>query len=238
MPSAAPTGRLTGDTVLDAATGRPERIARILRVMAERHTEIDHALAGDIVAVIGPKTVRVGATLCDPDHPVLLEAPVSAEPVVTVAVEACRAADTGKLTDSLARLTEEDPSRRLATDPDTGQRTLSGLGELHLEVAVEKVRREAGVEAVVGAPQGALREALVEGVSNFTYRHAKQDGGAGQFAHLVLDLAPAVDGFTSTSAVTGAQVPAGRGALFPADGLQFDGPVGHLRRLRRGQQLV
>ncbi|MET9177606.1 elongation factor G [Kitasatospora aureofaciens] len=216
--SAAPTGRLTylrlysgtlrkGDTVLDAATGRPERIARILRVMAERHTEIDHALAGDIVAVIGPKTVRVGATLCDPDHPVLLEAPVSAEPVVTVAVEARRAADTDKLTAALARLTEEDPSLRLATDPDTGQRTLSGLGELHLEVAVEKIRREAGVEAVVGAPQVALREALVEGVSNFTYRHAKQDGGAGQFAHLVLDLAPAVDGFTFTSAVTGAQVP-------------------------------
>ncbi|MFJ9776714.1 elongation factor G [Kitasatospora sp. NPDC101157] len=216
--TAAPTGRLTylrlytgtlrkGDTVLDTATGRTERIARILRVMAERHTEIDHALAGDIVAVIGPKTARVGATLCDPDHPVLLEAPVSAEPVVTVAVEARRAADTDKLTTALTRLAEEDPSLRLATDPDTGQRTLSGLGELHLEVAVEKVRRDTGVEAVVGRPQVALREALLEGVIGFTYRHAKQDGGAGQFAHLVLDLAPAADGFTFTSTVTGGRVP-------------------------------
>ncbi|MFD8704831.1 elongation factor G [Kitasatospora sp. NPDC059648] len=216
--TAAPTGRLTylrlytgtlrkGDTVLDTATGRPERIARILRVMADRHTETDHALAGDIVAVIGPRTARVGATLCDPDHPVLLEAPVSAEPVVTVAVEARRAADTDKLTAALARLTEEDPSLRLATDPDTGQRTLSGLGELHLEVAVEKVRRDTGVEAVVGRPRVALREALLQGVTGFTHRHAKQDGGAGQFAHLVLDLAPADDGFTFTSTVTGGRVP-------------------------------
>ncbi|MFE5588057.1 elongation factor G, partial [Kitasatospora sp. NPDC056531] len=216
--TAAPTGRLTylrlytgtlhkGDTVLDAATGRTERIARILRVMADRHTETDHALAGDIVAVIGPKTARVGATLCDPDHPILLEAPVSAEPVVTVAVEARRTADTDKLTAALARLAEEDPSLRLATDPETGQRTLSGLGELHLEVAVEKVRREAGVEAVVGRPQVALREALVEGVSGFVYRHAKQDGGAGQFAHIVLDVQPVGDGFAFTSAVTGGRVP-------------------------------
>ncbi|MET8628120.1 elongation factor G [Kitasatospora sp. NPDC004669] len=216
--TAAPTGRLTylrlytgtlrkGDTVLDAATGRTERIARILRVMADRHTEIDHALAGDIVAVIGPKAARVGATLCDPDHPILLEAAVSAEPVVTVAVEARRAADTDKLTAALTRLAEEDPSLRLATDPQTGQRTLSGLGELHLEVAVEKVRREAGVEAVVGRPQVALREALVEGVSGFVFRHAKQEGGAGQFAHIVLDVRPAGDGFAFASTVTGGRVP-------------------------------
>ncbi|MFB7911450.1 elongation factor G [Kitasatospora sp. NPDC056076] len=214
----APTGRLTylrlyagtlhkGATLLDAATGRTERIARILRVQADRHTETDHALAGDIVAVIGPKHTRVGATLCDPDHPILLEAPVSAEPVVTVAVEARRSADTDKLTAALARLTDEDPSLRLATDPETGQRTLSGLGELHLEVAVEKVRRDAGVEAVVGRPRVALREALVEGVTGFTHRHAKQDGGSGQFAHIVLDLAPADEAFTFTSTVTGGRVP-------------------------------
>ncbi|MFE6055979.1 elongation factor G [Kitasatospora sp. NPDC056446] len=219
---AAPTGRLTylrlyagtlhkGATVLDTATGRTERVARILRVMADRHTETDHARAGDIVAVIGPKAARVGATLCDPDHPVLLEAPVSAEPVVTVAVEARRAADTDKLAAALARLAEEDPSLRLATDPETGQRTLSGLGELHLEVAVEKVRRETGVEAVTGRPSVALREALVEGVSGFVYRHAKQDGGAGQFAHLVLDVRPLPEGadaeFAFASAVTGGRVP-------------------------------
>ncbi|MFI8460561.1 elongation factor G [Kitasatospora sp. NPDC085464] len=219
---AAPTGRLTylrlyagtlhkGATVLDTTTGRTERVARILRVMADRHSETDHARAGDIVAVIGPKAARVGATLCDPDHPIRLEAPVSAEPVVTVAVEARRAADTDKLAAALARLAEEDPSLRLATDPETGQRTLSGLGELHLEVAVEKVRRDSGIEAVTGAPTVALREALVEGVGGFVYRHAKQDGGAGQFAHLVLDVRPLADDadgeFAFASTVTGGRVP-------------------------------
>ncbi|MER7583850.1 elongation factor G [Kitasatospora sp. NPDC097691] len=219
---AAPTGRLTylrlyagtlhkGATVLDTTTGRTERVARILRVMADRHSETDHARAGDIVAVIGPKTARVGATLCDPDHPIRLEAPVSAEPVVTVAVEARRATDTDKLAAALARLAEEDPSLRLATDPETGQRTLSGLGELHLEVAVEKVRRDSGIEAVTGRPTVALREALVEGVDGFVYRHAKQDGGAGQFAHLVLDVRPLADDadgeFAFASTVTGGRVP-------------------------------
>ncbi|WP_416873949.1 elongation factor G [Kitasatospora sp. SC0581] len=220
--TAAPTGRLThlrlyagtlrkGATVLDTATGRRERVARILTVLADRHTETDHARAGDIVAVVGPKHTRVGATLCDPDHPILLEAPVSAEPVVTVAVEARRATDTDKLAAALTRLAEEDPSLRVATDPETGQRTLSGLGELHLEVAVEKVRRDSGIEAVVGRPRVALREALVEGVTGFVHRHAKQDGGAGQFAHLVLDVHPLPDGaeaeFAFASTVTGGRVP-------------------------------
>ncbi|MFJ2188951.1 elongation factor G [Kitasatospora sp. NPDC087861] len=233
--NAAPTGRLTylriyagtlhrGDTVLDTTTGRTERVARILRVMADRHTETDHALAGDIVAVIGPKAARVGATLCTPARPILLEAPVSAEPVVTVAVEARHTADTDKLATALARLTEEDPSLRLRTDPETGQRTLSGLGELHLEVAVEKIRRDNGIDAVAGRPQVALRERLVEGVSGFVYRHAKQDGGAGQFAHLVLDVQPiqpvqpdqsahparhdtTEEDFVFTSTVTGGRVP-------------------------------
>ncbi|MQS16788.1 elongation factor G [Streptomyces kaniharaensis] len=220
--NAAPTGRLTylrvyagrlekGDTVLDATTGRTERIARILRVQADRHSELRHALAGDIVAVIGPKAARPGATLCAPAAPILLEAPVSAEPVVTVAVEARRAADTDKLAQALARLAEEDPSLRPRTDPETGQRTLSGLGELHLEVAVEKIRRDHGVDTVVGRPQVAHRERLVEGVSGFVHRHVKQEGGAGQFAHLVLDVQPLEDSceedFVFTSTVTGGRVP-------------------------------
>ncbi|MEU1289803.1 elongation factor G [Kitasatospora sp. NPDC005856] len=217
--TAAPTGRLThlrlysgtlhkGDTVLDTTTGRTERVARILTL---HHDETDLALPGDIVAVVGPKHTRVGATLCDADHPIALEAPVRTEAVVTVAVEARRAADTDKLAAALARLAEEDPSLRVATDPETGQRTLSGLGELHLEVAVEKIRRQTGVEAVVGRPRVALRETLLEGVTGFTYRHAKQDGGAGQFAHLVLDVHPLPPGteeqFTFTSTVTGGRVP-------------------------------
>ncbi|MET8543051.1 elongation factor G [Kitasatospora sp. NPDC004799] len=217
--TAAPTGRLThlrlyagtlrkGDTVLDTATGRTERVARILTL---HHAETDHARAGDIVAVAGPKHTRVGATLCDPDHPIALEAPVHAEPVVTVAVEARRTTDTDRLAAALARLAEEDPSLRVATDPDTGQRTLSGQGELHLEVALEKIRREAGVDAVAGRPRVALRETLLEGVTGFVHRHAKQDGGAGQFAHLVLDVHPlppgAAQDFAFTSTVTGGRVP-------------------------------
>ncbi|MFD8086983.1 elongation factor G [Kitasatospora sp. NPDC059722] len=220
--SAAPTGRLTylrvyagrlekGDLVLDTATGRLERVARILRVQADRRTETDRALAGDIVAVIGPKAARAGATLCAPGAPILLEAPVSAEPVVTVAVEARRAADTDKLATALARLAEEDPSLRVRTDPETGQRTLAGLGELHLEVAAEKIRREHGIDTVVGRPRVAHRERLAAGVSGFVHRHVKQDGGAGQFAHLVLDVQPLDDTqeeeFVFTSTVTGGRVP-------------------------------
>ncbi|MGA5822594.1 elongation factor G [Kitasatospora sp. NPDC094028] len=214
------TGRLTylrvyagrlekGDTVLDTATGRPERVARILRVQADAHRETDHAVAGDIVAVIGLKGARVGATLCAPGAPILLEAPVSAEPVVTVAIEARRTADTDKLAQALARLAEEDPSLRVRTDAETGQRTLSGLGELHLEVAVEKIRREHGVDAVTGRPQVAHRERLVEGVTGFVHRHVKQDGGAGQFAHLVLDVQPAeeTEDFVFGSTVIGGRVP-------------------------------
>ncbi|MGW2253322.1 elongation factor G [Kitasatospora sp. NPDC001660] len=220
--SAAPTGRLTylrvyagrlekGDLVLDTATGRLERVARILRVQADRRTETERALAGDIVAVIGLKAARTGATLCAPTAPIVLEAPCGADAVVTVAVEARRAADTDKLATALARLAEEDPSLRVRTDPETGQRTLSGLGELHLEVAVEKIRREHGIETTVGPPRVAHRERLVAGVRGFVHRHVKQDGGAGQFAHLVLDVQPLEDTceeeFVFTSTVTGGRVP-------------------------------
>ncbi|MEU5258868.1 elongation factor G [Amycolatopsis sp. NPDC021455] len=208
------TGRLTslrvysgtlrkGDQVRDAGTGRTERIARVLRVQADRHSEVDSAVAGDIVAVAGPKAARVGATLCAPADPVLLEPPVTADPVVSVAVEARRAGDGERLTSALARLAEEDPSLVVRTDPETGQTVLSGLGELHLEVAVKKLQ----LDVAVGRPSVAHRETVVSGVTGFVYRHVKQDGGAGQFAHVVLDVAPADDGFEFTSAVVGGRVP-------------------------------
>ena len=199
--NATPTGRLTfvrvysgtvskGDVVLDAGTGRTERIGRILRVQADRHAEADRAVAGDIVAVIGPKTARAGATLCAPGAPLLLEPPSVAEPVVTVAVEVRRNGDGDRLAGALARLVEEDPSLTARTDPETGQTVLSGMGELHLEVAVEKLRRAHGLEVGVGRPQVAYRETVVRGVSGLLYRHVKQDGGAGQFAHVVIDVQP------------------------------------------------
>ncbi|MDT7800617.1 MAG: elongation factor [Actinomycetota bacterium] len=213
---ATTTGRLTsvrvysgtlrkGDQVLDAGTGRTERIARILRVQADRFSEVDSAVAGDIVALAGPKAARVGATLCVPGDPVLLEPPVTADPVVSVAVEARRNGD--RLAPALAWLAEEDPSLVVRTDPETGQTVLSGLGELHLEVAVEKLRRGRGLEVAVGRPQVAYRETVVRGVSGLVYRHVKQDGGAGQFAHVVLDVEPLDDGFEFASAIVGGRVP-------------------------------
>ncbi|MFI1855251.1 MULTISPECIES: elongation factor G [Streptomyces] len=220
------TGRLTylrvysgtigkGEVVWDVGARRTERIGRILRVRADRHAEVDRAVAGDIVAVIGPKAARAGATLCAPSAPLLLEPPTVADPVVSVAVEARGRTDADRLATALARLVEEDPSLAVRTDPETGQTVVSGMGELHLEVAVEKLRRAHGLDVAVGRPRVAYRETVARGVSGLLYRHVKQDGGAGQFAHVVLDVEPlgavdtgggAVDfGFRST--VVGGRVP-------------------------------
>ncbi|MEU1409007.1 elongation factor G [Streptomyces sp. NPDC005728] len=221
--NAGSTGRLTyvrvysgtiakGDTVWDPGTGRTERAARILRVMADRHAQLDRAVAGDIVALAGLKSARAGSTLCDPGAPLLLEPPVVAEPVVSVAVEARRSTDTGRLATALARLAEEDPSLVVRTDGETGQTVLSGMGELHLEVAVEKIRGDGGPEVTVGRPRVAHRETVVRGVSGRVHRHVKQDGGAGQFAHVVLDVEPlgaevGATGFEFRSVVVGGRVP-------------------------------
>ncbi|GLX99737.1 elongation factor G [Actinoplanes sp. NBRC 101535] len=198
-----------GDTVWDAGAGRTERIARILRVQADRHTDVDRAVAGDIVAVAGVKHAVIGATLSSRAHPVQLEAPRTAEPLVSVAVEAKTRAQAQRLPGALAALAAEDPSLGVRTDAETGQTLLSGLGELHLEVAVEKLRQATGLEVTTGRPQVAHREAVVGGVTGFVYRHVKQDGGSGQFAHVVLDVEP-IDGtgFEFASTVTGGRVPA------------------------------
>ncbi|WP_328897630.1 elongation factor G [Streptomyces sp. NBC_00236] len=225
--NATATGRLTylrvysgtirkGETVLDVGARRNERIGRILRVRADRHVDVDTAVAGDIVAVIGPKAARAGATLCAPDAPLVLEPPTVADPVVSVAVEASRSTDTERLMAALVRLVEEDPSLAVRTDSETGQTVLSGMGELHLEVAAEKIRRAHGLEVRVGRPQVAYRETVTRGVSGLVYRHVKQDGGAGQFAHVVIDVEPWEDEtggaagaveFAFRSAVVGGRVP-------------------------------
>ena len=223
--SSTSTGRLTylrvysgtirkGDTVMDAGVGRTERISRILRVQADQHAEVQQAVAGDIVAVVGPKSARSGATLCAPAAPLVLEPPVVADPVVSVAVEARRRTDTDRLVSALTRLVEEDPSLTVRTDSETGQTLLSGLGELHLEVAVEKIRRAHGLEVGVGRPQVTYRETVVRGVSGLVYRHVKQDGGAGQFAHITLDVEPleaadddSAEDFVFRSVVVGGRVP-------------------------------
>ncbi|CAM5735627.1 Elongation factor G OS=Streptomyces alboniger OX=132473 GN=fusA PE=3 SV=1 [Streptomyces alboniger] len=217
---ATATGRLTylrvysgtigkGDTVLDAGAGRTERIGRILRVRADRHAQVDRALAGDIVAVVGLKSARAGSTLCAPGAPLVLEPPTVADPVVSVAVEARGPADTDRLASALARLVEEDPSLVVRTDPETGQTVLSGMGELHLEVAVEKVRRDHGLAVAVGRPAVSYRETVARGVSGLVHRHVKQDGGAGQFAQVVIDVEPLEEimGFEFRSTVVGGRVP-------------------------------
>ncbi|QIJ65700.1 elongation factor G [Streptomyces sp. JB150] len=220
---ATPTGRLTylrvysgtiekGDTVWDATARRAERIGRILRVRADRHAQLERAVAGDIVAVVGLKSARAGTTLCDRNAPLVLEPPGAPDPVVSVAVEARRSADTDRLATALARLAEEDPSLVVRTDRETGQTVLSGMGELHLEVAVEKIRRAHGLEVAVGRPRVAHRETVVRGVTGHVHRHVKQDGGAGQFAHVVLDVEPlhpepGGTGFEFRSTVVGGRVP-------------------------------
>ena len=223
--SSTATGRLTylrvysgtlrkGETVVDAGAGRTERISRILRVQADQHAEVQQAVAGDIVAVVGPKSARSGATLCAPAAPLVLEPPAVADPVVAVAVEARRSTDTDRLASALTRLVEEDPSLTVRTDSETGQTLLSGLGELHLEVAVEKIRRAHGLEVGVGRPQVTYRETVARGVSGLVYRHVKQDGGAGQFAQITLDVEPLevadddrTENFAFRSVVVGGRVP-------------------------------
>lgn len=216
--NATPTGRLTyvrvysgtiekGATVWDAGARRTERVGRILRVRADRHAPLERAVAGDIVALVGLKSARAGSTLCAPDAPLVLEPPSTAEPVVSVAVEPQRSVDTDRLASALARLAEEDPSLVVRTDGETGQTLLSGMGELHLEVAVEKMRREQGLALNVGRPRVSYRETVGRGVSGLVFRHVKQDGGAGQFAHVVLDVEAAEEGFEFRSAVVGGRVP-------------------------------
>ncbi|MCR3752021.1 elongation factor G [Lentzea californiensis] len=194
-----------GETV--QVGGRAERIGRILRVQADRHTPVDQAVAGDIVAVVGLKSARTGTTLCAPTAPLLLEPAVSADPVVSVAVETRTSADNARLTEALAHLVDEDPSLRFGTDPETGQTVLSGQGELHLEVSVEKARTLHRIELTMGRPRVSYRETVGTGVTGFVYRHVKQDGGQGQFAHVVLGTEPLESGFEFRSAVTGGRVP-------------------------------
>ncbi|MEW2044805.1 elongation factor G [Streptomyces sp. NPDC005476] len=225
--AATATGRLTylrvysgtlekGDVVWESGARRTERVGRLLRVQADRHAQLERAVAGDIVAVVGLKSARAGSTLSAPEAPVVLEPPGVADPVVSVAVESRTSTEADRLASALGRLAEEDPSLVVRTDPETGQTVLSGMGELHLEVAVEKIRRSLGLEVNVGRPRVTYRETVARGVSGLVFRHVKQDGGAGQFAHVVLDVEPlgadageggADTGFAFRSAVVGGRVP-------------------------------
>jgi elongation factor G len=179
-----------GEAVVNSTKDRKERLGRILQMHANHREDRDAASAGDIVAVVGLKFTTTGDTLCDPKAPVLLETMDFPEPVIHIAIEPKTKADQQKLGDSLQRLAEEDPTFRIHTDEDTGQTILGGMGELHLEVLVDRLLREFRVDANVGKPQVAYRETIRRPVREHTLRFKRQTGGAGMFAEVELTLEP------------------------------------------------
>jgi len=183
-----------GDGVLNSVKDKKERIGRIVQMHANDRKEIDEVCAGDIAAAIGLKDVTTGETLCDQDKVIILERMIFPEPVIHVAVEPKTKADQEKMGLALGRLAKEDPSFRVRTDEETAQTIISGMGELHLEILVDRMRREFGVEANVGAPQVAYRETITKVAADVEGKHAKQTGGKGQYGHCVITLEPSGEG--------------------------------------------
>jgi elongation factor G len=197
----------SGETVYNPIKGRKERIGRILQMHANQREEIKEVCAGDIAAAVGLKEATTGDTLCDPDHVIMLEKMVFPEPVIHVAVEPKTKADQEKMGIALNRLAQEDPSFRVRTDEESGQTIISGMGELHLEILVDRMKREFGVEANVGAPQVAYREAIKKPVE-VEGKFIKQSGGRGQYGHVWLKLEPDPGkGFVFVDAIKGGTVP-------------------------------
>ncbi|TAL86982.1 MAG: elongation factor G [Candidimonas sp.] len=199
----------SGDTVYNPIKGKKERIGRILQMHSNNRSEIKEVLAGDIAAVVGLKDVTTGETLCDLDSHVLLERMIFPEPVISQAVEPKTKADQEKMGIALSRLAQEDPSFRVRSDEESGQTIISGMGELHLEVLVDRMRREFGVEANVGKPQVAYRETIRKVCEEIEGKFVKQSGGRGQYGHVVLKLEPLPPGggFEFVDAIKGGVVP-------------------------------
>jgi len=200
----------SGDTVYNPIKSKKERIGRILQMHANEREEIKEVRAGDIAACVGLKEVTTGETLCDPDNVVLLERMVFPEPVISQAVEPKTKADQEKMGIALGRLAQEDPSFRVRTDEESGQTIISGMGELHLEIIVDRMKREFGVEASVGKPQVAYRETIRKSVDEAEGKFIKQSGGRGQYGHVVLKvepLEPGGPGFEFVDAIKGGVVP-------------------------------
>jgi elongation factor G len=197
-----------GDTIYNPIRGKKERIGRIVQMHANERQEVDEILAGDIAACIGLKDVTTGESLCDMSKPIILERMVFPEPVIHVAVEPKTKADQEKMGIALGRLSAEDPSFRVRTDEESGQTIMSGMGELHLEILVDRMKREFGVEANVGAPQVAYREAIRKSVE-VEGKYAKQTGGRGQYGHVWIKMEPseAGKGFEFVDAIKGGTVP-------------------------------
>jgi elongation factor G len=199
----------SGDTVYNPIKGKKERIGRLVQMHANDRQEIEEVRAGDIAAAIGLGSVTTGETLCDPNAEVTLERMEFPEPVIHVAVEPKTKGDQEKMGMALSRLAQEDPSFRVRTDEESGQTIISGMGELHLEIIVDRMKREFGVEAIVGAPQVAYRETIRSTVENAEGKFVKQWGGRGQYGHVVLKLEPNEPGkgYEFVDAIKGGVVP-------------------------------
>jgi elongation factor G len=199
----------SGDSVFNPIRGKKERIGRILQMHANQREEIKEILAGDIAACVGLKDVTTGETLCDPESIITLERMVFPEPVISQAVEPKTKADQEKMGIALGRLAQEDPSFRLRTDEESGQTIISGMGELHLEIIVDRMKREFGVEANVGKPQVAYRETIRKSVSDVEGKFVRQSGGKGQYGHVVFTVEPQEHGkgFEFVDAIKGGVVP-------------------------------
>jgi len=197
-----------GDTVLNVSTGKRERIGRILQMHANHREEKSEVRTGDIVAAVGLKQVTTGDTLCNVSHPIQLESMIFPEPVISVAIEPKTKADQEKLSTALAKLAEEDPTFRVKTDEETGQTIISGMGELHLEIIVDRLMREFKVQANVGRPQVSYRETIRKAIKDVQGRYVRQTGGRGQYGHVVISLEPnPAGGYEFVDAVVGGKVP-------------------------------
>lgn len=203
------SGKLkAGSYVLNATTGEKERIGRIVRMFADKRDDIDEISTGDIAAVVGLKNTTTGSTLCDPAHPIVLESISFPEPPVSIAVEPKTKSDQEKMAIALQRLAEEDPTFRVHTDEETGQTIMSGMGELHLDILIDRMRREFKVEANIGEPQVAFRE-TIRGTAKVQGKHAKQSGGRGQYGDVWVKFEPneAGKGFEFVDEIKGGVVP-------------------------------
>jgi elongation factor G len=204
------SGKLeAGSTVLNSTKGRKERIGKIYQMHANKRQEIASVGAGQIVAVMGLKDTTTGETLCDPTSPVQLESMDFPAPVIEQAIEPKTKSDQEKLGTAIQRLAEEDPTFRVHTDDETGQTIIAGMGELHLEVLIDRMKREFRVEANIGKPQVAYRETLRRPVQKVEYTHKKQSGGSGQYGKVVIDLEPLEpgSGYEFVNAITGGRIP-------------------------------
>jgi elongation factor G len=197
-----------GDALLNSTKGKKERIGRMVMMHANKQEEIAEAFAGDIIALAGLKDTTTGDTLCDPNHPVVLETMTFPDPVIEIAIEPKTKADQEKMSMGLQRLAAEDPSFRVETDIESGQTIMKGMGELHLDILVDRLKREFKVEANIGAPQVAYRETIGRQIEH-TYTHKKQSGGSGQFAEVKLEIAPTEpgEGYSFESRIVGGTVP-------------------------------